>query len=232
MGKQKPVEESVTRELIEALPLQQWVLPNLHEWAAVFGLHYTQGSAAMRRALGLRPVRRHGEVAVDNRFGCVIARAYVLGHKDDSRVYWMRAPAYTLAADVVASVAEALKVQAFLSDADLVPSPRPAPSPGWGVSLQPGGIARPAEAVSLFPPAKPVGVSLVKAASETVATDEELMREIDRRREAVRTAEATLALEQRRLQEVAERLRARVSLLQAVLQKVDAHGAATPVEGR
>lgn len=231
MGKQKQVEESITRELIEALPSGQWVLPNLHEWAAVFGLHYTQGSAAMRRALDLSPVRRHGEVAVDNRFGCVIARAYVLGYKDDTRVYWMRAPAYTTAAEVVASVSEALKVQAFLSSTEPV-APRPAPAPGWGGSLQPGKTGRPTEAGPLFSPVKTNGgVSLAKPAVEAVATDAELMRELDLRREAVRTAEATLALEQRRLQEVAERLRARVSLLQAALRKVHAYGAVAPKEG-
>lgn len=230
MGKQKQVEESITRELIEALPSGQWVLPNLHEWAAVFGLHYTQGSAAMRRALDLSPVRRHGEVAVDNRFGCVIARAYVLGHKDDTRVYWMRAPAYTTAAEVVASVSKVLKVPAFLSSAEPV-APRAAPAPGWGGSLQRRDANLAAEAELLFGSAKPTAVSLAKPAVEAVATDAELMRELDLRREAVRTAEATLALEQRRLQEVAERLRARVSLLQEALQKVHAYGAVAPKEG-
>lgn len=220
MGKQKRVDESVTRGLIEALPSGQWVLPNLHEWAAVFGLHYTQGSAAMRRALGLGPVRRHGEVAVDNRFGCVIARAYVLGHKDDTRVYWMRAPAYTTAAEVVASASKGLKVQAFLSSTEPV-APRAAPAPGWGASLQRRDVNLAAEADLLFGPARASdAVSLTKPVAEAVATDEEIMREIELRREAVRTAEATLALEQRRLQEVAERLRARVNLLQAVLQKM------------
>ena len=220
MGKQKRVDDAVLRGMIEALPSGQWVLPNLHEWAAVFGLHYTQGSAAMRRALGLGPVRRHGEVAVDNRFGCVIARAYVLGHKDDTRVYWMRAPAYTTAAEVVASVSKVLKVPAFLSSTEPV-APRAAPAPGWGGSLQRRDANLAAEADLLFGPARASdAVSLARPVAEAVVTDEEIMRELDLRREAVRTAEAALALEQRRLQEVAERLRARVSLLQEALQKV------------
>ena len=218
MGKQKRVDDAVLRGMIEALPSGRWALPNLHEWAAVFGLHHTQGGAAMRRALKLSPVRSDGEVSVDNVFGHVVGRVYVYGDKDQTRVYWMRAPAGTTAAEVVASAAKEFKVKVFPSAAPVAQRPKPAPA--WGASLRPVRADLAAEAELLFGSAKPTAAGLAKPAVEAVATDAELMRELDLRREAVRTAEATLALEQRRLQEVAERLRARVSLLQEALQKV------------
>lgn len=217
-GKQRRVDEVVLQRMIEALPSGRWALPNLHEWAAVFGLHHTQGGAAMRRALKLSPVRSDGELSVDNVFGHVVGRVYVYGGKDQTRVYWMRAPAGTTAAEVVASAAKEFKVKVFPSAAPA--TPRPEPAPAWGASLQPGRVGTSAEVELLFGSAKPTAVSLAKPAVEAVATDAELMRELELRREAVRTAEATLALEQRRLQEVVERLQARVDALQAALQKV------------
>jgi len=104
MGKAKVLSDEALERLVEALPLGEWTQPNLRTLAEAFGVDYTQGSAALRRALRLEAVRSHGAVRVDWWRDHIIGRAYVLGYEGEAtRIHWLRAAPGSTVAEVLAS---------------------------------------------------------------------------------------------------------------------------------
>jgi hypothetical protein len=206
-AKAKKLDNKQIVDLLEMLPLDAWTAPDLSAWSAAFQVHYSQGSAAMRRALGLDAVLMDGAVAVDERHGYAIGRIYLLGTESrPTRVYWRRSHAQTPTSTMLESAKAALCSSAFLVD-------------------------KVRRASLFYPTSQPVQPVHTAA---PMMSDADMMRDIQACRERIATTERSLMAERDRLSELERQRVARVQALETALRalSIDASMISKAGEGR